>query len=309
MEASDLLTRFRRFLKRKNSSALTVKNYQSILNLFLAWSPVSLTEITHIEIGGYVEYLLKSRKPKTINCHLGTIQVFFDFLIDEEGMLLINPVRKSHRLRLPKPLPKHLKEDQIRDLFHKITDKRDRAMFMLMLRCGLRVEEVANLTIDKIDFHRGQILVSRGKGNKDRMVYISQDAQSVLTTYMTKRELSVERRVFLIQKGPLKGKPISIRGIQKRIEFYSKKTGVEVSCHQLRHTMATQLLNADADIVTIQDLLGHSKVTTTQRYCRVSNLKVQRDYYKAIEIIIKRSQKTEEDLLGMKNFIPIAAGH
>ena len=147
-----------------------------------------------------------------------------------------------------------------------------------------------------------------GKGSKDRMVYISQDAQSALLTYLGTRKSSDEKRVFLVQKGPLKGKPISIRGIQKRIETYSKKTGIPVSCHHLRHTMATQLLNADADIVTIQDLLGHSRVTTTQRYCRVSNLKVQRDYYKAIEIIMQRSQQAAEDGLGLNNFIPTTVG-
>ena len=90
-------------------------------------------------------------------------------------------------------------------------------------------------------------------------------------------------------------KPISVRGIQKRIEYYAQKSSVDVSCHRLRHTMATQLLNADADLVTIQDLLGHSQITTTQRYCRVANVKVQRDYYKAMEGVLQRTQPREEE--------------
>ncbi len=70
---------------------------------------------------------------------------------------------------------------------------------------------------------------------------------------------------------------------------------MNVSCHRLRQTMATQLLNADADLATIQDLLGHGQITTTQRYCRVANLKVQRDYYKAMEVVLQRTQAQEKD--------------
>ena len=81
-----------------------------------------------------------------------------------------------------------------------------------------------------------------------------------------------------------------MRGIQKRIEYYARKGKLQVSCHQLRHTMATQMLNADAALVTIQDLLGHNWIMTTQRYCKVSNVKVQRDYYQAMERIIARSE-------------------
>ncbi len=95
-----------------------------------------------------------------------------------------------------------------------------------------------------------------------------------------------EQKVFLVEKGIHKGKPLSVRGIQKRMEYYSQKSGVSVSCHQLRHTMATQLLNAGADLVTIQDLLGHSKIETTMRYSKLSNMKAQHDYYKAMDRIL-----------------------
>jgi len=73
------------------------------------------------------------------------------------------------------------------------------------------------------------------------------------------------------------------------MEYYARKTGLDVSCHQLRHTMATQLLNADADLVTIQDLLGHTRIKTTQRYAKISNVKVQRDYYKAMEVVLQKT--------------------
>ncbi len=139
-----------------------------------------------------------------------------------------------------------------------------------------------------LNLKRSQLFVLNGKGGKDRVVYISKDAQDSLVRYLKSRPTSRARRVFLVEKGAYKGKPISVRGIQKRIEYYAKQMGLKVSCHQLRHTMATQLLNADADLVTIQDLLGHSQIKTTQRYCKVSNLKVQRDYHKAIEAVIER---------------------
>jgi site-specific recombinase XerD len=96
----------------------------------------------------------------------------------------------------------------------------------------------------------------------------------------------------LVEKGPYRGKPISVRGIQKRMEYYARKAGVKISCHQLRHTMATQLLNAEADLVTIQDLLGHTRMKTTQRYCKVSNVKVQRDYYKAMQKVMQRTMES-----------------
>jgi site-specific recombinase XerD len=293
MEPTEL-TRYRRSLKRKNYSAHTVKNYLSIMDQFIRWLKIPIREVTRREIGSYVDHLLRGRKtPKTITCHLHTIRLFFDYLITEERMDVANPITKVS-LRLPKPLPRHLVDTQVTRLFAVITDERDRAIFMLMLRCGLRVEEVATLTVDAVDYHRRQLFVSRGKGGKDRIVYISEDARLTLKAYLTKRS-SKTQALFLVQKGPMTGKPISVRGIQKRIEYYAKKAGLTVSCHQLRHTMATQLLNADADLVTIQDLLGHSQVTTTQRYCRVSNLKVQRDYYKAIQVVMERTQPRNKD--------------
>jgi site-specific recombinase XerD len=265
----------------------------NILDQFMRWLSVPLPEVTRNEIGVYVDHLLRKRRtPKTITCHLQTIRLFFDYLMNEEGRSILNPVTRIS-LRLPKPLPRHLKEDQVKRLFDGITDLRDRAMFMLMLRCGLRVQEVAELSVDAVEYGRKQIFVFHGKGGKDRVVYMSEDARSALLSYLAKRS-SKAKALFLVQKGPMRGKPLSVRGIQKRIEYYARKSVLDVSCHRLRHTMATQLLNADAAIATIQDLLGHGQITTTQRYCRVANLKVQRDYYKAMQIVLQRTQAQEE---------------
>ena len=108
-----------------------------------------------------------------------------------------------------------------------------------------------------------------------------------LLAYLKLRSHRRVKKVFLVEKGDYKGQPISVRGIQKRMEYYAKKTGLKISCHCLRHTMATQLLNADAEVESIQDLLGHNWITTTQRYCQVSNMKVKRDYFNAMGKDIK----------------------
>jgi len=107
------LTRYRRALKRKNYSAHTLKSYMNIIDHFLRWTPVPLCQVTSKEIGLYVDHLLQKRRTaKTITCHLQTIRLFFDYLINEEEIPISNPVTRIS-IRLPKPLPRHLKDDQV----------------------------------------------------------------------------------------------------------------------------------------------------------------------------------------------------
>jgi len=267
-----------------------VKNYLSTLEHFVGWLDVPIEQVTSKKVQAYIDRLLaKGLSAKTINCHLDSIRRFYDWLDDEDPREIPNPVKRGYVLRLPRLLPRHLKDHEVQRLFEVIQDPRDRAIFMVMLRCGLRVAEVTDLTLGDLDLRRSKILVQNGKGRKGRVVYLSQDAQQALVAYLKVRPSTKIRKVFLAEKSPFRGQPISVRGIQKRLESYAQRARLNVSCHQLRHTMATQLLNADAELVTIQDLLGHSKITTTQRYCRVSNLKVQRDYFRAIEEVIKRT--------------------
>jgi site-specific recombinase XerD len=289
MAITDAIVQYRRFLKRKNCSIHTVKNYMHTLRQFVLWVNVPIEQVIGKEILGYIDHLRTRRlQPKTINCHLDSIRGFYNYLIDEEGVKMQNPVKRNYNLRLAKPLPKYLRDEEVVRFFDRIKNSRDQAIFTLMLRCGLRVEEVAKLTLRAVDLPRAQLFIYDGKGSKDRVVYLSSDALEILSSYLKKRSSSRVQRVFLVEKGIYKDKPLSVRGIQKRMEYYAKLAGLKISCHQLRHTMATQLLNADADIVVIQDLLGHSQIRTTQRYCKISNLKVQRDYYKAIDTVMQR---------------------
>ena len=289
MAITDAVIQYRRFLKRRNCSANTVKNYMHTLRQFVLWVNIPIEHVKGRKILGYIDHLRARRlQPKTINCHLDSIRGFYNYLIDEEDLKIDNPVKRNYNLRLPRPLPRYLRDEDVSRLFAQIKNYRDRAIFMLMLRCGLRLEETANLTLGAIDLRRAQLFIYEGKGGKDRVVYLSDDALKALSTYLKNRSSSRVRKVFLVEKGDYKGKALSMRGIQKRMEYYARKAGLKVSCHQLRHTMATQLLNADADLVIIQDLLGHNQIRTTQRYCKVSNLKVQRDYHKAINKVVLR---------------------
>jgi site-specific recombinase XerD len=290
MDLTDSIIRYRRFLKRRNVSPNTVKHYLNSLKLFVLWLDEPIEKVTHRKIDAYMDELLRKRlKPKTVNCYLNSICQFYHYLCEEEGIRIVNPVKKPNIMKLPRGLPKHLRDEHIEILLKHLKGRRDQAIFTLMLRCGLRVEEVAHLSLGNIDLKRRMLLIQDGKGAKDRIVYLSNDALHALLEYLRVRPANKVRKVFLVEKGPLTGQPLSIRGIQKRMEYYARKTNLRISCHHLRHTMATQMLNADADLSTIQDLLGHNSIRTTQRYCRVSNLKAQRDYYKAMEVIMQRT--------------------
>jgi site-specific recombinase XerD len=289
MASTDSILNYRRFLKRRNCSKHTVKNYLNSLKHFVVWLDVPIEEVDSKKVLGYIDCLLEKRlKPKTINCHLDSIRGFYEYLTGEEELSISNPVKKGYALKLSRPLPRHLRDEEVSQFLGVITKARDRAMFLLMLRSGLRVEEIANLTLDALDLGRRRVCVVNGKGLKDRIVYMSTDGFEALTEYLRLRPYSRAKKLFLVEKGVYRGKPISVRGIQKRMEYYARKAKLKVSCHHLRHTMATQLLNADADLVTIQDLLGHTRIKTTERYCKVSNLKVERDYYRAMDKVMQR---------------------
>jgi site-specific recombinase XerD len=266
------------------------------LKQFVLWVDVPLEQVDHEKVLLYIDWLIGKRlAATTINCHLFCISGFYQYLHYEKGMNIKNPVKKSCTLRLPKPLPRYAKDEELTLFFKAVKSYRDKAIFMLMLRCGLRVEEVAHLMLPAIDLKRRSLMIVQGKGGKSRVVYLSKDAYDALVAYLKVRKANKTQGLFLVEKGVCKEQPISVRGIQKRMEYYAGKAGVSISCHQLRHTMATQMLNADAQLETIQDLLGHNWVTTTQRYCKVSNLKVQRDYYKAMEVVMQRTALEREN--------------
>lgn len=261
---------------------------------FFSWVPTAVELTTVMEIRSYIDYLLEKRvSPRTINCHLSSVRLFYDYLVDEENLVIENPVIAGLLLKESRPLPRYLTDNEVERFFKFVTNKRDLAIFMLMLRCGLRVNEIANLSLDCIDYRRSRIIIRKGKGAKDRIVFVSNDAASALAIYLKQRPITEEHQIFLAEKGRWRDKPISVRAIQKRVEYYARISEIPVTCHRFRHTMATQLLNADADLVSIQEILGHAKIKTTQRYSKISNLKVQQDYFAAMEVITERTAKNQ----------------
>jgi site-specific recombinase XerD len=234
---------YRRFLKRRNFSAHTIRNYMSTLKRFVLWLDVPMEKATNKKILQYIDVLLDHRlQPKTINCHLDSIRGFYEYLRDVEDSPVPNPVRRGYALRLSRPLPRYLRDEEVDKLFDVIKKPRDRALFMLMLRCGLRVEEVADLSPEAVDLRRRKIIVAQGKGGKGRVVYISNDAFDALVHYLSVRPSSRAKKLFLVEKGPYRGKPISVRGIQKRMEYYARKARLKVSCHQLRHHADSRIM-------------------------------------------------------------------
>ena len=171
MDITNAVINYRRALKRKNCSRNTLKNYMSTLTRFILWVNVPIEEVTCKTILSFIDRLLDKRlKPQTINCYLKSIRRFYDYLIEEEQVPITQPVKRSYSLRLSRPLPRYLKDEDVPRLFSVINSKRDKAIFMLMLRCGLRVEEVAKLTMSALDLPRSQVFVYEGKGAKDRVV-------------------------------------------------------------------------------------------------------------------------------------------
>jgi site-specific recombinase XerD len=247
MGITDSIIGFRRSLKRRNYSRCTLRDYMSTIRQFVLWVDCPIEKVDRKKILSFIDRLLDRRlHPKTINCYLDSIRSFYKYLKEEEEIEIENPVKSGYLLRLPKPLPRFLQDEQVGALFKVIDNVRDRAIFYLMLRCGLRVDETAGLKLDDLDLRRGTIIVKSGKGAKGRMVYMSTDAHSALMDYLRIRQSIRTKALFLVGKGALKGKAISVRGIQKRLELYAGKSGLRVSCHELRHYAASPIMPGEA---------------------------------------------------------------
>jgi site-specific recombinase XerD len=217
-------------------------------------------------------------KPATINRRLAAITALYTFLSDEDPALVCPVLPRRHGLRQPQRLPRPVQKEELRRFFAVIQDARDRAMFTLMLRCGLRISEVAGLRLADLYLDEAQPrLVVRGKGSRERSAYLSPQAERTLRAYLAQRPLAACDFVFLSYLGD----GMSTTAIHKRLMRYRAGAGVDITAHRLRHTFADDLLSADAPVTSIQKLLGHAWLETTQTYVAANDRQVQADYYAA----------------------------
>jgi site-specific recombinase XerD len=198
----------------------------------------------------------------------------------EDDELVCPVVQRRHHLREPQRLPRPVQEDDLKHFFAVIHSARDRAMFMLMLRCGLRIGEVAALQLaDLFLSEEYPRVVVRGKGSRERGVYLSPQAKHCLQEYLNERPLAKSEFVFLsyLEEG------LSTTSIHNRLLKYRELAHVQISAHRLRHSFANDMLNADAPITSIQKLMGHRWIESTQTYVMANDKQVCRDYYAACE--------------------------
>ncbi len=282
--------RFSKWLRRRSPHATTVTHYTNDVELFLAWADKSYAALTLHDVDAYIEHAQSlGHAVATINRRLAAIRAFYTFLSLESDTPPTNPVwPKRHFIRQGRCLPRDVEDATLVRLFAVIHAPRDRAMFLLMLRCGLRVGEVRALTLSDLYLQPslGQLprLWVWGKNDTRRVVYLSPQAEHALQTWLAARPAGAAQAVFLNRLG----QPLTVTGIQERLAHYCREAAVWVTCHQLRHTFARQLVEAGMPVTSIQKLLGHARLHTTQIYLHIADPQVQADYQAAMRQLAPR---------------------
>jgi site-specific recombinase XerD len=271
------IDRFVNWVRRRNSDARTWRDYCYDLKQFadiVGDRPPD--SITFHDIDRFViEQATHGFKPATINRRLAAIMSFYTFLSDDDPQIICPVLPHRHWLKEPQRLPRPVQPDDLAKFFAVITDARDRAMFVLMLRCGLRISEVAHLQLPDLYLDESlPRLVAHGKGSKERVVYLSPQAERTLRTYLAERPSVASQFVFLSYLGD----GLSTTAIHLRLMRYRAQAQVNLTAHRLRHTFANDLVSADVPVISIQKLLGHAWLETTQTYVAANDHQVQADY-------------------------------
>ena len=264
----------------KGLSENTIKAYSNDCLAFNKWLFIkkryAVTDSSESDIENYLKYLKSiNLSNSSINRKLSSLKHFFNYL-SKTKILKSNPVSNISGPKNSKVLPKSLSIIDVNSLIEapdctNFIGLRDRAMIELMYATGVRISELINLEYSNIDLNRSLIKVM-GKGGKERMIPFGDDALSWLTNYIEfrrKNNLSLNSRDFFISQ---QGRKITRQAFWHRIKIYLKALGLsmDISPHTLRHAFATHLLNNGADLRSVQMLLGHSDLSTTQIYTHIA---------------------------------------
>lgn len=297
-KATDAMERFLKHCYQANTgSSHTLDAYRRDLSSYFRFLEKEgyhdLHEPDRNTVMGYIAYLRdrpetgKEIKATTIARHLSALRSFYRYL-NEYGEVSVNPFLYLKAPKKAKRIPEFLFLDEM-ELFldsfdeQKDADIRNRAMFELMYACGLRVSEVISLRLDAIDFDH-QLVRITGKGDKQRIVPFYDLAKTKLLRYLHEVRVKwmgadTHEIVFINQRG----KPLTSRGVQYLMDAHARKIGMNMHLHphMFRHSFATHLLDNGADLRVVQELLGHSSLSTTQIYVHVSAGRLQSTYESA----------------------------
>jgi site-specific recombinase XerD len=265
--------------------------------LFEHYPIEEITDIKRQYLFEYVDHCVEAGyAARSINHELRVFRSFLLFLQDQ-GFHVTQSILRVPSLKEPKPLPRFLTDDQVRrmreDLEERVTKANtsarlrdallDRAAFYLLWQGGMRLGEVEELRGEDLDFSGRKLTVRQGKNLKDRPVYLTNTASKALQEYLAVRGSGPTDHVFYYRH-----RPVSKDLIGARVRACGQRVGVKVSPHRLRHTCATQLLNAGCRVTSIQKFLGHERIDTTMIYAQVHNKSVSEDYYSAMSRIEKQ---------------------
>jgi integrase/recombinase XerC len=290
-----VVRRFLRFLEvEKNCSSLTIKSYRedlAALDEFLIASfgaAPDVSEISPQTLRGYSAAMQEAEYSKaTIARRLASLRSYFKFA-QREGLVDTNPAKPVRNPRGTRKLPHCLTTDEIKQVLaapdkSKTLGLRDRAMLELMYSAGLRVSEAVGMNDGDVDL-KGGIARVRGKGKKERLGLVGSHAQKAIQEWLAKRQLAPGLKppgspLFVNRFG----KRLTSRSVERMLEELLKKAGLDTRTtpHTLRHSFATHLLNAGADIRSVQELLGHKSLVTTQIYTHVTTASLRQMYEKA----------------------------
>jgi site-specific recombinase XerD len=285
------LAAFDRDLAARGSAERTRRAYGFDLGQFCEWARGrgrDPDQVAYRDVRLYAAGLSEGgAQASTVARKLAAIRGLYDFLM-RTGQVAQNPADLVSSPKKPGKLPKVLSQEQVVALLERIPARtalevRDRAMLELAYSCGLRCEEIVNLDLGAADFETEQLRV-RGKGGKERLLPIGEPAQRALERYLaTARPALVSdpaEPALLLSK---RGNRLSSSDVRRRLARWVREAALAggVSPHSLRHSFATHLLEGGADLRTIQELLGHASISTTQIYTRVDPSRLRRQYAQA----------------------------